>query len=307
MKIGEALDLPERSGGGRHLAADLVSSPRTNRRRKACSRAARGRKKARYFDGALQKYLACLAKDPLHRRALARTAELYARRGEYAEGPRLRRESARGRACTTPKRTMFTASSPAGSGRSVDAKEALGWAARSMEFRSAAYQRLAEIALSEKKFDLAVEYAQRSIEVNTYNSGAYEILAAAHRKAGRPEAARTVLAPASRLRPARPSGPFRALSPRSESEDARRIQVDDPERASARELYRDGADLHAPGPRRRRPPASRERARPSDGLFHARVFQLEGRSGQKQGLSGKSVGPLAASRLPLPRRGDPAL
>jgi len=148
--------------------------------------------KGRYFDGALQKYLACLDKDPLHRRALARTAELYTRRGEYAVALGYAGKALR-TSMYDPETNYVYAVAARRLGRSVDAKEALGWAARSMEFRSAAYQRLAEIALSEKNFNLAVEYAQRSIEVNKYNSGAYEIIAAAHRKAGRPDAARTVL------------------------------------------------------------------------------------------------------------------
>ena len=41
--------------------------------------------KARYFGQALEKYAACLAKEPAHMGALTRSAELYFRRGEYAK------------------------------------------------------------------------------------------------------------------------------------------------------------------------------------------------------------------------------
>jgi Tfp pilus assembly protein PilF len=78
-------------------------------------------------------------------------------------------------------------------GELVDAKEALGWASRSLELRPAAYTALAEIALSESRFDQAVDYARRSIEANAFNSGGYEIIAAAERKAGRTEEARAAV------------------------------------------------------------------------------------------------------------------
>jgi tetratricopeptide (TPR) repeat protein len=148
--------------------------------------------KGRYFNAALEKYLACLEKDPLHLRALARTAELYTRRGEYAVALGYAGK-ALGKSMYDPEANYVYGVAARRLGRPVDAKEAFGWASRSMEFRSAAYQRLAELAMSESQYGLAVEYAQRSIEVNKYNAGAYEIIAAAQRKAERPEAARAAL------------------------------------------------------------------------------------------------------------------
>ncbi len=149
--------------------------------------------KGRSFGTALDRYLACLKKDPGHMRALARAAELYARRGEYEKGLEFA-----GRALKAdmydPAANYTYGTIARRLGRLVDAKETLGWAARSLEFRAAAYTRLAEIALSEGRFDLAVDYAQRSIDANAQNSSGYEILAAAHRKAGRTDAARAVLA-----------------------------------------------------------------------------------------------------------------
>jgi tetratricopeptide (TPR) repeat protein len=148
--------------------------------------------KARYFDIALEKYAACLKKDPTHLGALVRSAELYFRRGEN--------EKALALAAKALESDMYN---PAANyaygviarriGKPADAKETLGWAARSLEYRSAAYTRLAEMAMSEGQFDLAGDYAQRSIDAGKYNSGGYEILAAAHRKAGRADAARAVL------------------------------------------------------------------------------------------------------------------
>jgi hypothetical protein len=149
--------------------------------------------KARYFDSALEKYAACLAREPAHQRALVRSAELHFRRAEY--------DKALAFAARVLETDMYN---PAASyvygitarrlGKMTDAKETLGWAARSNAFRSVAYTWLAEIALAESRYDLAVHYAQRSLDANAHNSGGYEILAAAHRKAGRADAARAAQA-----------------------------------------------------------------------------------------------------------------
>jgi tetratricopeptide (TPR) repeat protein len=149
--------------------------------------------KARYFDLALQKYQACLAKDPGHLRALSRTAEIYTRRGEYDKALGFARKALE-IGMYDPEANYVYGLAARLIGDLTDAKETLGWASRSLEYRAAAYTRLAEISMSEGRFDLAVDYAQRSIEANAFNSGGYEILAAAHRKAGRPEAARAALA-----------------------------------------------------------------------------------------------------------------
>jgi tetratricopeptide (TPR) repeat protein len=149
--------------------------------------------KGRYFDQALAKYLAALKKEPAHLRALTRAAELYARRGQD--------DTALSFAARALAAEMYD---PAAGyiygvvarrlGKLVDAKETLGWAARSLEFRSGAYVQLAEIAILEKKFELALEYAGKAADFNAYNSSAFEIMAAADRKLGRPDAAKEALA-----------------------------------------------------------------------------------------------------------------
>jgi len=149
--------------------------------------------KARNLDLALKKYLACLAKEPAHLRALTRLAELYARRGEYQKALGYA-EKALENDMYNPEANYIYGVISRRLGDLVDAKETLGWAARSLEFRSAAYLRLAEIAFVERKYDLAGQYAQRAIDFNASNSAAYEALAAAARKAGKAEAAKGVLA-----------------------------------------------------------------------------------------------------------------
>lgn len=148
--------------------------------------------KGRNFEQALEKYRACLEKEPGHVRALVRMAEIHTRRGEYAK--------ASGLAAKALEEDMYD---PAANytygtiarrmGKWNDAKETLGWAARSMEYRSSAYQQLAEIALLQKNFTLALKYAGQATDYNHYNSGALEIQALAYRRMGKKDAAVKIL------------------------------------------------------------------------------------------------------------------
>jgi tetratricopeptide (TPR) repeat protein len=146
----------------------------------------------RNYQQALEKYLACLDREPIHMRALARTAELYARRGEYAAGlPYAAR--ALENAMYDPEANYVYGLIARRSGRLNDAKETLGWAARSLEFRSAAYVQLAEIAVLEKRPAPAADYAEKALQYNRFNSSAFEVLGVACRKLGQPDRARRAL------------------------------------------------------------------------------------------------------------------
>jgi len=70
-------------------------------------------------------------------------------------------------------------------GRLVDAKETLGWAARSPQFEAVALVQSAEIALFEKDYDRASEQAMRALFADNMNVGALEVLAVSHRLGGR--------------------------------------------------------------------------------------------------------------------------
>lgn len=148
--------------------------------------------KERNYYQALEKYLACLDKEPLHIRALCRVAELYTRRGEY--------QKALGYARKALETAMYDAEAnyiygviSRRLGNLVDAKETLGWASRSMEYRSGAYSQLAEIYFLERSYDRALEYAQRGLDFNKYNLNAYQIMATAYRKMGEAEKTRRIL------------------------------------------------------------------------------------------------------------------
>ncbi|MHB8054162.1 MAG: DUF5107 domain-containing protein [Candidatus Aminicenantales bacterium] len=137
--------------------------------------------KGRYFDQALEKYAACLKREPGHMRALIRSAEIHARRGEYEKGEALARK-ALAADMYDPAANHIYGVIARRLGKLCDAKEMFGWAARSPEFRTIASIQLAEIALLEKDFDRAAEYARKAIDADAFSSSAYEVLAAALRQ-----------------------------------------------------------------------------------------------------------------------------
>jgi tetratricopeptide (TPR) repeat protein len=75
----------------------------------------------------------------------------------------------------------------------IDALEALGWAARSMQYRSAAYALMSEIHLGIGNYDQSLFYARQSLDYNIYNISTYKVLAVVHRKTNNQSAAQKVI------------------------------------------------------------------------------------------------------------------
>ena len=134
----------------------------------------------RDYAGALNKFQACVQKEPAHCRALSRIAELYYRRAEYDT------------ALDYAKKVLAVNAYDAGAnfiyglintefGQFADAKDGFGWAARSMEYRSAAYTQMARVYNIESDFTQALHYAQRALEYNVHNLEAYKSVAIIHR------------------------------------------------------------------------------------------------------------------------------
>jgi len=153
---------------------------------------ARSLERERRLPEALAKYLEVIAAEPLHVRALARAAELYTRRGEPGRALELA-----GRALDV---SMYDAEASyvysvaaRRLGRLVDAKETLGWAARSPEFKAVARLQTAEIAILEKDYAAALEAVQRALEADAGSVNALEIEAVAERLDGRKAEARATL------------------------------------------------------------------------------------------------------------------
>jgi tetratricopeptide (TPR) repeat protein len=78
-------------------------------------------------------------------------------------------------------------------GNLTDAKETLGWAARSLEFRSSAYAQMAEIYFLEKDYELSLNYVQKALDYNAYNINAMLLKSAISRLTSRPRNAQDVL------------------------------------------------------------------------------------------------------------------
>jgi hypothetical protein len=134
----------------------------------------------------------CLQKDSLHLGALAERAELYYRSGRYDSSLRdvntvLRQDTYH------PKANYVAGLSYKAQGDWVNALESLGWAARAMEFRSAAYAQMAAVCIARADYNRAEHYARQSLDFNAYNIPAWHALAVIHRKRQQPDRAREVI------------------------------------------------------------------------------------------------------------------
>ncbi|OGD20075.1 MAG: hypothetical protein A2W03_00155 [Candidatus Aminicenantes bacterium RBG_16_63_16] len=130
----------------------------------------------RSYDDAMARFLACLEKEPGHVRALARVAELYVKRAEYDKALDYAKRALAINIYDAPANFIYGVINRE-LGRTADAKDGFGWAARSLEFRSAANEQLAELSLLEKDMDRAALYAGRALDFNKLNLSARQVLA----------------------------------------------------------------------------------------------------------------------------------
>ena len=146
----------------------------------------------RNYYSALESYLLCLEKEPLHTRALCRVAELYCRRGEY-ETAKFYAHRALLNEMYDPEANYVCGIISRRLGNLTDAKETLGWAARSLQYRSSAYTQMAEIYFLEKDYELSWNYTQKALDYNAYNINAMLLESAISRLNSRPYNAQEVL------------------------------------------------------------------------------------------------------------------
>ena len=139
--------------------------------------------KARRYEQAEKSFEDILVENPLNSGALKGMADLDYRSGKYAEGlssiNKCLQLNAYHAECNYMAGNLYRAMDEL-----ADAKEAFGWAARSIAFRSAAYTQMAEISLIERQYSLAVEYANQALDFNRYNISAYQVKAIAYRRLG---------------------------------------------------------------------------------------------------------------------------
>ncbi len=149
---------------------------------------------------ALVKFRACLEKEPGHVRALTRAAEILYKRTEYLAALDYARKALAIDAYD-PGANFIYGVINRWLGNSADAKDGFGWAARSLEFRSAAYEQLAEIGVVEKRPERAAEYAERSLDYNVHNLNARQVQAILYREKKDTAAATAVLEEITKVDP----------------------------------------------------------------------------------------------------------
>jgi tetratricopeptide (TPR) repeat protein len=156
--------------------------------------------KERRLPEALAAFRACLALDPLHVEALARSSLILSWMGRTSE------------AVSTAWRALQLSKYDAGAnyafgvasrqaGAVVDALEAFGWAARSPAFATIAYVQMAELCVMRGSTDDAIAYARRAQSGDHENLSAHHILAAALRLRGDRKEAAAVLQQALEIDP----------------------------------------------------------------------------------------------------------
>ena len=146
----------------------------------------------RRYDSALHKYLTCLERDPSHIRALTRIATIYCRRAEYRKGLEYAR-TALDYVMYDPAANYIYGILSRRLDNLTDAKETLGWAARSMEYRAGAYSELGSIYVAEGNLERAEEFLKRSLEYDVNNVHTRQLLATVYRLRKQPEKAQQVL------------------------------------------------------------------------------------------------------------------
>ena len=147
---------------------------------------------SRQYGSALLKYLSCLEKEPSHVPSLAQIAAIYCRRAQYQKALDYAAK-ALDFVMYDPDANYIYGIISRQMGDLVDAKETLGWAARSPKYRSSANSALGGISVMEGNLELAEEYLHRSLDYDAYNIRTYQLLATTYRLAKQPEKAQETL------------------------------------------------------------------------------------------------------------------
>ena len=136
--------------------------------------------KFRAFDQAQHAFHKAVNIEPRHLSALTQLGELYYRRGAYQKGLEMINLALQVDAYDA--QANYTAGILYRAQNDVlNALEHLGWAARSMAFRSGAYAQMAELYLVQEDWAFAKQYAEKSLQFNTTNQNALRALSLAAR------------------------------------------------------------------------------------------------------------------------------
>jgi tetratricopeptide (TPR) repeat protein len=147
----------------------------------------------RDYKGALEKYLACLAKDPVYTPALSGIAEVHYRRMEYQKGLDYARRALANDAYDPDGNFIYGVINKH-LGNYYDALDGFGAAARSMKYRSAANAEMAEVAFLQQHWSASEAYAFRSLDYDRSNVRASRLLTVLYRVQQRGENAKEAIA-----------------------------------------------------------------------------------------------------------------
>ncbi|MEA1882682.1 MAG: DUF5107 domain-containing protein [Candidatus Marinimicrobia bacterium] len=139
--------------------------------------------KERKYDLAEDLFLSVLESNPHHLDANKGMADLYFRKGMIWEGLNSIRKNLTVNSYDADA-NFIGGNLYRAKGKYIDAREAFGWAARSMAYRSAGFTQMAEIYLIENNWDQAINYAKQALDYNRYNMNALQVLVIANRKLG---------------------------------------------------------------------------------------------------------------------------
>ncbi|MDE2981470.1 MAG: DUF5107 domain-containing protein [Gemmatimonadota bacterium] len=139
--------------------------------------------KGRRYRDARELYEAAAALEPWNRGALLGLADLDLRSARYEEGLEHARRALQ--LDTYDAAANFMAGNLYRAlGRDVDAREAFGWAARAVAFRTASYVRLAEIMTGAGEWGEAMRYADLALDFDRNSVPAWQLIAALGRLSG---------------------------------------------------------------------------------------------------------------------------
>lgn len=145
-------------------------------------------KENRNYRPALVCFKKCLQKDPLYLDAMVALSELNYRSCQYDSALYFANQVLQINAYH-PAANYFTGITYRALHDLTNALETLGWAARSLEFRSAAYAQMAGVELQLNDLSLAEHYANQALDFNRYNFNALKVLTIKYRKSGEIELA----------------------------------------------------------------------------------------------------------------------
>lgn len=157
-------------------------------------------KEARNYIDAITYFKKCLQKDALYIDAFAALSELSYRSNQY-DSALLYANQALQLDAYHPAANYYAGLTYRAQGDFIDALETLGWAARSLEFRSAAYAQMAGIELQMSNLVLTEHYASLSLNFNKSNIPALEIQSIQRRKSGQFQMADKIIEEINQLDP----------------------------------------------------------------------------------------------------------